>query len=117
MRSMASGRDTGRREAVLPASVCLRWNVRSGPLALDFAAEDIAVVPLVAVQDHGCGHLVEQGVGGGAIRHRPPVGKKTRGRQKQSVSAWIFVVRPPPRERPIAWLSSPSPPKAQRSAL
>ena len=56
-------------EAVLPASVGLRWNVRSGPLALDLAADGVAVVALVAVQDHGCGHLVEQGVGGGAIRH------------------------------------------------
>jgi hypothetical protein len=41
----------------------------AAPLALDLAADGIAVVPLVAVQDHGCGHLVEQGVGGGAIRH------------------------------------------------
>ena len=41
----------------------------AAPLLSIFAAEDVAVVPLVAVQDHGCGHLVEQGVGGGAIRH------------------------------------------------
>ena len=33
------------REAVLPASVGLRWNVRSGPLALDLAADGVAVVP------------------------------------------------------------------------
>ena len=56
------------REAVLPPPVGLRWDVRSGTLALDLAADGIAVAPLVAVQDHGCGHLAEQGVGGGAIR-------------------------------------------------
>jgi hypothetical protein len=31
----------------------------------------------------------------------PPVSMKAIGRQSVSVSAWIFVVRPP-RERPIA---------------
>ena len=36
----------------------------------------------------------------------PPVSRKARGRQKRSLSAWTFVVRPP-RERPIAWVSSP----------
>ena len=95
------------REAVLPASVGLRWNVRSGPLALDLAADGVAVVALVAVQDHGWGHLVEQGVGA-AVQSAtwPPVNRKAKGRQKRSLSAWTFVVRPP-RERPIAWVSSP----------
>jgi hypothetical protein len=31
---------------------------------------------------------------------------KATGRHWPSVSAWIFVVRPP-RERPMAWFASP----------
>ena len=57
------------REAVLPAPVDLGGNIRSGALALDLAADSVAVIPLVTVQDLRCGHPVEQGVGGNAVRH------------------------------------------------
>jgi hypothetical protein len=49
--------------------------------------------------------LVEQGIGDGAVATWPPVSRSATGRQKRSVSAWIFVVRPP-RERPIARANS-----------
>ena len=57
------------RKAVLPASIGLGRNVRRGALALDLATDGVAVVTLVAVQDRRFGHLVEQGVGGGAVGH------------------------------------------------
>ena len=66
----------------------------------------VAVVRLVAVQDHGCGHLVEQGVGGGAIRHLA-AGQQKGKRAAEAIAQRVdFRVRPP-RERPIAWVSSP----------
>ena len=58
-----------RREAVLPTSVDLGRNIRSGSLALDLVAGGVAVTPLVTMQDFLCGHLVEQGVGCGAVRY------------------------------------------------
>jgi len=94
------------REAVLPTSVSLRWNIRSSPLALDFAADDVAVIRLVAVQDRAAGMWSSRASAAVQSATWPPVSRKARGRQKRSVSAWTFVVRPP-RERPIAWLSSP----------
>ena len=50
-------------------SVDLGRNIRGGAFALDLAADCVAVIALVAVQDHSRGHPVEQGVGGSAIRH------------------------------------------------
>lgn len=58
----------GGREAVFPAPVDLGRDVRRGAQVLDFASNGIAVVALVATQDRGRGHLVEQRVGGDAIR-------------------------------------------------
>ena len=57
------------REAVLPTSVDLGGNIRSGALALDLAADSVAVIALVTMQDLRGGHLVEQGIGGSAVRH------------------------------------------------
>jgi hypothetical protein len=39
------------REAILPASVDLRRHIGGGALALDLAADCVAVIPLVVVQD------------------------------------------------------------------
>ena len=58
-----------RREAILPAAVGLGRDVGCSALAFDLAADCVAVIPLVAVQDHSRGHLVEQRVGSNAIRH------------------------------------------------
>ena len=38
-----------------------------GALALDLATDCIAVIALVAMQDFGGGHSVEQGIGGDAV--------------------------------------------------
>lgn len=57
------------REAVLPAPVGLGWDVRRRSFALDLAADGVAVIALVATQDGGCGHLVEQRIGGRAVGH------------------------------------------------
>ena len=56
------------REAILPASVDLGRDVRRGPLALDLSADSITVIPLVAVQNFGRREVVEQGIGGNAVR-------------------------------------------------
>src|ERR1700733_15093675 len=56
-----------RGKAVLPSSVGLGRDVRRGALALDLATNGVAVVPLVAMQDFGGRHLVEQRIGGGAV--------------------------------------------------
>ena len=94
------------REAALPATIGLRRDVGSSALALDLAAYRVAVIALVAVQDFGGGEVVEQGIGGNAVGDLAEVNRKAIGQQKQSVSAWILVVRRP-RERPIAWFRSP----------
>ena len=59
----------GGREAVFPAPVRLGRNVRRGAQGLDLAPDDIAVITLVAMQDHGCGHPVEERIGGDAVGH------------------------------------------------
>ena len=105
------------REAVLPASVGLRWNVRSGPLALDLAADGVAVVALVAVQDHGCGHLVEQGVGGGAIRHLAASQQKGKRAAEAIAQRVDFRGSPPARAADRLGEFPPLPPAAQRCAL
>ena len=57
------------RETVLPAPVDLGGNIRSGALALDLVANSVTVIALVTMQDLRGGHLVEQGIGGSAVRH------------------------------------------------
>jgi len=105
------------REAVLPTSVSLRWNIRSSPLALDFAADDVAVIRLVAVQDRGCGHVVEQGVGGGAIRHLA-AGQQKGKRAAEAIGQRVdFCGSPPARAADRLGEFPPLPPAAQRCAL
>jgi hypothetical protein len=55
------------RETILPAPVGLGRDVGRGTLALDLATNGVAIITLVAMQDFGAGHLVEQGIGGGAV--------------------------------------------------
>ncbi len=59
----------GGREAVFPTPIGLGRNVRRGAHALDLAPNRVAVIPLVAVQDRGPGHLVKERVSGGAVGH------------------------------------------------
>jgi len=73
-----------RREAVFPAPVSFGRNVRRGALALDFAADGVAVVTLVTVQDDGRGHPVEQGISGEAIGYLS-AGQQERDRAAEAV--------------------------------
>ncbi len=105
--------ETGRK-AILPAAVDLRWDVRRGALALDLATDGVAVIPLVAMQDFGGGHLVEQGIGGGAVRDLA-AGQQECDRATEAIGQRVDFRRPPAagtadrlREFP------PLPPEAQR---
>ncbi|MET4279130.1 hypothetical protein ABIB68_007333 [Bradyrhizobium sp. F1.2.2] len=72
-----------------------------GTATSDFGAKVVPVVPFV------CEKRERQNIGRGSdVGILTGVKCRTTGRQSGSLSAWIFVVRPP-RERPIAWLCSP----------
>ena len=67
----------------------------------DFAAKVIAVIPFIG-EERAHGRRDRQNSGAATISASwPGVRCRTTGRQSGSLSAWIFVVRPP-RERPIA---------------
>ena len=76
------------REAVFPAPVGFGRDVRRGALALDLAADGVAVVALVAVQDRGRGHLVEQSIGGDAVGHLA-AGQEERDRAAEAVGEGV----------------------------
>nr|BCE28035.1 hypothetical protein XF2B_18040 [Bradyrhizobium diazoefficiens]BCE36771.1 hypothetical protein XF3B_18020 [Bradyrhizobium diazoefficiens]BCE71704.1 hypothetical protein XF8B_18150 [Bradyrhizobium diazoefficiens]BCE80371.1 hypothetical protein XF9B_17920 [Bradyrhizobium diazoefficiens]BCE97781.1 hypothetical protein XF11B_18020 [Bradyrhizobium diazoefficiens] len=72
-----------------------------GATTNDFAAKLVAIIPFVG-EEHAHGWRERQDIGAAAISASwPGVRCRTTGRQSGSLSAWIFVVRPP-RERPIA---------------
>jgi hypothetical protein len=102
------------REAGLPAPIGLGWNVRRGTLALNFATDGVAVVALVAIEDVGRGHLVEQCVGGDAVRHLA-AGQEERNRTAEMVGEGVDF-RGPPAARTTDRLSDlpPFPPAALR---
>ena len=56
------------REAGLPDAVGFRGDVRCGALRLDLLAHGITVVAFVALHELGGGELIEQHIGGYAIR-------------------------------------------------
>ena len=89
------------REAILPASVRLRQDVRHRTLSLDLSADGIAVVTLVAVQDRGTWHLFEQNRSGGAIGYLTP-GQQEREGTTLGVGQSMYLVVRPPRDRPMA---------------
>lgn len=103
-----------RGEAVLPAAVGLGRDVGRGALALDLATDGITVISLVAMQDFGGGYVVEQRIGGGAIRNLA-AGQQERDRAAEAIGQRVDFRRPPAtgtadrlREFP------PFPPEAQR---
>jgi hypothetical protein len=102
------------REAVFSAPVGLGRNVRRGTLAFDFATDGVAVIPLVAMQDFSAGHLVEQGIGGGAV------GDLAAGQQKGDRAAEAIGQRVDFRRAPAAGTADrlrefpPLAPEAQR---
>jgi hypothetical protein len=82
------------REAILPAAVGLGRDVGCSALALDLATDGVAVIPLVAMQDFGGGHLVEQGIGGGAVGDLA-AGQQERDRAAEAIAQRVDFRRPP----------------------
>jgi hypothetical protein len=103
-----------RGEAVLPSSVGLGRDVRRSAFALDLATDGVAVISLVAVQDFGTGHLIEQCIGSGAV------GDLAAGQQERDGAAEAIGQRVDFRRPPAAGATDrlrefpPLPPEAQR---
>ena len=70
------------REARFPDPVDLGRNVGSRPHGLDLAANGVTIIALVAVQDRCCRHLLQQGLGGGAVGHLTAGQQKSYGTAK-----------------------------------
>jgi len=102
------------REAVLPAPVDLWRDVGCSALALDLAADGIAVIALVAMEDFGGGDVVEQGIGGNAVGHLA-TGQHERDRATKAIGQGVDFCRPP-AARAADRLAEfpPFPPEAQR---
>lgn len=102
------------REAIFPDAVALGWNVRRGSQALDLSANGIAVVALVAIQDIGCGHPVEQRVGGDTVRHLA-TGQEERDRAAEPIGERVdFRGAPAARATDRLIELPPFPPEALR---
>ena len=103
-----------RREAVLPAPIDLGRNVRRGSLALDLAADGVGVIALVAIQDGRDGHLVEQHIGGNAIRHLA-AGQEERDRTTELIGERMDFRRAPTARAANCLIDLPPfPPEALR---
>lgn len=102
------------REAVLPASIGLRRDIRRGILALDLATDGVAVMLLVTMQYRRLGHLVVQGVGGNTVCHLA-AGQQERDRAAEAIGERVDL-RGAPAARTADRLSEfpPLPPEAQR---
>lgn len=102
------------REAILPASVDLGRDVRRGPLAFDLSADAIAVIPLVAVQNFGRREVVEQGIGGNAVRDLA-AGQQECDRAAEAIGQRVDLCRAPAaRATDRLCEFPPFPPAAQR---
>ena len=102
------------REAVFPAPVDLGWDIRRGALALDLAADGVAVVALVAIHDDGRWHPIEQRVGGDAVRYLA-TGEEERDRAAEMVREGVdFRGAPAPRAPDRLVVLPPFPPAALR---
>jgi hypothetical protein len=102
------------REATLPHSGGLGRDVGGCPLALDFLAHRVGVIPLVAVQDLGRGDPVEQDLGSEAIGHLA-AGQQERDRATEAIGQGMDF-RGPSAARAADRLAEfpPFPPEAQR---
>ena len=105
------------REARFPDPVDLGRNVGCRPHGLDLAANGVTIIALVPVQDRCCGHLLQQGLGGGAVGH-------LAARQQESYGTAKLIgqgmdLGGPPTARPADGLPEfpPFPPEAQRCAF
>ena len=81
------------REAILPAAFGLGRDVGCGTLALYLATDGVAVVPLVAMQDFGARHLVEQSIGDGAVTDLA-AGQQERDRAAEAIGQRMDFRRP-----------------------
>jgi hypothetical protein len=91
----------GGREAVLPASMALGGIFGAVPLLSILRRTASLSYPLSPYRIVGSGIWSSRVSAAIQSATWPPVNRNAIGRQRLSVSAWIFVVRPP-RERPIA---------------
>ena len=82
------------REAILPAAIGLGRDVGCSALALDLATNGVAIIPLVTMQDFGGGHLVEQGIGGGAVGDLA-AGQQEGNRAAEAIGQRVDFRRPP----------------------
>ena len=104
----------GRREAVLPAAIGFGRNVRGGALALDLAADGVGIVALVAEQDRGRGHLIEERVGGDTVGDLA-AGQEERDRAAEMVGERVdFRGAAAARTADRLGEFPPLPPEAQR---
>ena len=105
--------ETGR-EAILPAAIDFGRDVGRGSLALDFTADGVAVVSLVAVQDFGRAEVIEQIVGGDTVRDLA-AGQQERDRAAEAISQRVDFRRPSAtRTADRLRVLPPFPPEAQR---
>jgi len=102
------------REAVLPAPVDLGRDVGCGALALDLAADGIAVITLVAMKDFGGGDVVEQDIGSDAVGHLA-AGQQERDRTTEAIGQRVDFSRSPAARAADRLVEFPPfPPEAQR---
>jgi len=105
--------ETGRK-AILPAAIDLGRDIGRSSLALDFAADGIAVVSLVTVQDVGVDEVIEQTVGGDAIRDLA-TGQQERDRAAEAIGQRVdFRCPSTARTADRLRVLPPFPPEAQR---
>ena len=102
------------REAALPHSGGLGRDVGCGPLALDFVADGVGVIPLVAVQDLGRDDPVEQDLGSDTVGHLA-ASQQERDRATEAIGQGVDF-RGPSAARAANRLAEfpPFPPEAQR---
>ena len=105
--------ETGR-EAILPATIDLGRDVGRSSLALDFAADGVTVVSLVAVQDFGRADAIEQIIGGDAVRDLA-AGQQERDRAAEAIGQRVdFRCPSTARTADRLRVLPPFPPEAQR---
>jgi len=106
-----------RREAILPAPVCLGWDIRGRAFRLDLMSNGIAVIAFITKHEPSPGQPVEQGFGGDAVGDLA-AGKQERKWPAEAVRQGMDF-RGPAATRAANGLREfpPFPPEAQRCAL
>ena len=103
-----------RREAVLPDAVDLGRDIGRRALALDLVTDGVGIIAFVGVEDFGCAHPVEKGIGGDAIRHLA-ARQQECDRSAKAIGQGINFRRPPTARAADRLIEFPPfPPDAQR---